>query len=91
MTSLTGPRFGVKMIYQQKWYLQKMFCAFAIWAIALAFFAEMIVGKASVELKLGGYIAALALIVGFASSAVLLVRRKPLVAVDAQGRIVSNS
>ena len=84
-------KLGVKMIYQQKWYLQKMFCAFAIWAIALAFFAEMIVGKASVELKLGGYIAALALIVGFASSAVLLVRRKPLVAVDAQGRIVSNS
>jgi hypothetical protein len=84
-------KLGVKMIYQQKWYLQKMFCAFAIWAIALAYFVEIIVSKASVELKAGGYVTALALIVGFASSAVLLVRRTPLVAVDAQGRIGSKS
>jgi hypothetical protein len=80
-------KLGVKLVYGQKWYLQKMICAFAIWAIALAFFAAGIAGKTSVELQLGGYIAAIALLVGFASSAVLLTRRTPVIAVDANGRI----
>ena len=84
-------KLGVKMIYGQKWYLQKMICAFAIWAIALAFFVQGITGKASVELKIGGYVTAVALIVGFVSSAVLMTRRTPLVAVDAKGRIGSAS
>jgi hypothetical protein len=80
-------KLGVKMVYRQKWYLQKMICAFVIWAIALAFFVMGIAGKTSVELKAGGYVAAVALIVGFASSALLMTRRTPLVAVDDQGRI----
>jgi hypothetical protein len=83
-------KFGVKMIYQQKWYLQKMICAFVIWAIALAFFVAGIAGKASVELKAGGYVTVVALLVGFASSALLMTRRTPLVAVDDQGRIGST-
>jgi hypothetical protein len=83
-------KFGVKMIYQQKWYLQKMICAFVIWAIALAFFVMGIAGKASVELKAGGYVTVVALLVGFASSALLMTRRTPLVAVDDQGRIGST-
>ena len=84
-------KLGVKMIYRQKWYLQKMICAFAIWAIALAFFVQGITGKASVELKIGGYVTAVALITGFVCSAVLMTRRTPLVAVDAEGRIGSSS
>jgi len=84
-------KLGVKSIYRQKWYLQKMICAFAIWAIALAFFVQGISGKTSVELKAGGYIAAVALIVGFVSSAVLMTRRTPVVAIDAEGRIGSVS
>lgn len=80
-------RFGVKMIYQQKWYLEKMICAFVIWAIALAYFVWGIVRESSVELKIGGYVTALALLVGFACSAMLMTRRTPLVAVDANGRI----
>ncbi|MHB8060627.1 MAG: hypothetical protein ACYDHO_07340, partial [Gaiellaceae bacterium] len=80
-------RFGVKMIYQQKWYLQKMICAFVIWAIALAFFAAEIAGKSSVELKIGGYLTAASLLVGFACSALMMTRRTPLVAVDDNGRI----
>jgi hypothetical protein len=79
--------FGVRMIYQQKWYLQKMICAFVIWAIALAFFVAEIVRKTSVELKVGGYVTAAALIVGFVCSAVLMTKRTPLVAVDSNGRI----
>ncbi|MGA9761300.1 MAG: zinc ribbon domain-containing protein [Gaiellaceae bacterium] len=84
-------KLGVTMIYRQKWYLQKMICAFAIWAIALAFFVQGIAGKTSVELKAGGYITAVALLVGFTSSAVLMTRRTPVVAVDASGRIGSTS
>lgn len=84
-------KLGVKMIYRQKWYLQKMICAFAIWAIALAFFVQGIAGKTSVELKIGGYVTAIALMTGFVSSAVLMTRRTPLVAVDAEGRIGSSS
>jgi hypothetical protein len=84
-------KLGVKMIYRQKWYLQKMICAFAIWAIALAFFVQGITGKTSVELKPGGYITAVALLVGFGTSALLMTRRTPLVAVDAEGRIGSSS
>ena len=80
-------RFGVKMIYQQKWYLEKMICAFVIWAIALAYFVWGIARESSVELKIGGYVTALALLVGFACSALLMTRRTPLVAVDANGRI----
>jgi hypothetical protein len=80
-------RFGVKLIYQQKWYLEKMICAFVIWAIALAYFVWGIVREASVELKIGGYVTALALLVGFACSALLMTRRTPLVAVAANGRI----
>ena len=83
-------KLGVKMIYRQKWYLQKMICAFTIWAIALAFFVAGIAGKTSVELKLGGYVTAASLIVGFVCSAVLMTRRTPLVAVDAGGRIVGS-
>jgi hypothetical protein len=75
------------MIYQQKWYLEKMICAFVIWAIALAYFVWGIVREASVELKIGGYVTALALLVGFACSALLMTRRTPLVAVAANGRI----
>jgi hypothetical protein len=84
-------KLGVKMIYRQKWYLQKMICAFTIWAIALAFFVAGIAGKTSVELKAGGYVTAVALIVGFACSAMLMTRRTPVVAVDAEGRIGSKS
>lgn len=80
-------RFGVKMIYQQKWYLEKMICAFVIWAIALAYFVWGIARESSVELKVGGYVTALALLVGFACSALLMTRRTPLVAVAANGRI----
>ena len=82
-------KLGVKMVYRQKWYLQKMICAFVIWAIALAFFVAQIAGKTSVELKVGGYVAAVAVIVGFVSSAVLMTRRTPLVTVDSEGRIGS--
>ncbi len=80
-------KLGVKMIYRQKWYLQKMICAFAIWAIALAFFVASIVRETSIELKAGGYVTAVALIAGFVCSAVLMTRRTPVVAVDADGRI----
>ncbi len=80
-------KLGVKMVYRQKWYLQKMICAFVIWAIALAYFVAEIARKTSVDLKAGGYLTAAALLVGFASSAVLLTRRTPLVAVDSAGRI----
>jgi hypothetical protein len=79
--------FGVKMIYQQKWYLQKMICAFVIWAIALAYFVWGIARESSVDLKIGGYMTAVALLVGFVCSALLMTRRTPLVAVDANGRI----
>jgi hypothetical protein len=82
-------KLGVKMIYRQKWYLQKMICAFVIWAIALAFFVASIVRETSVVLKVGGYIAAVALIVGFVCSAVLMTRRTPVVAVDTDGKIRS--
>jgi hypothetical protein len=84
-------KLGVKLVYRQKWYLQKMICAFAIWAIALAYFVMGIARKTSVELKAGGYVMAVALIVGFASSAILMTRRTPLVTVDDQGRIGSKS
>lgn len=84
-------KLGVKMVYRQKWYLQKMICAFTIWAIALAFFAAEIAGKTSVEPKAGGYVVVVALIVGFACSAVLMIRRTPVVAVDANGRIGDKS
>jgi hypothetical protein len=80
-------KLGVKMVYRQRWYLQKMICAFVLWAIALAFFVAEIAKKTSVDLKVGGYVTAIALMVGFASSAVLLTRRTPVVAVDAAGRI----
>ena len=83
-------KLGVKLVYRQKWYLQKMICAFVIWAIALAYFVMGIARKTSVELKAGGYVMAVALIVGFASSAILMTRRTPLVTVDDQGRIGSK-
>jgi hypothetical protein len=67
-----------------------MICAFVIWAIALAYFVMGIARKTSVELKAGGYVMAVALIVGFASSAILMTRRTPLVTVDDQGRIGSK-
>jgi len=84
-------RFGVKMIYRQKWYLQKMICAFVIWAIALAFFVQGIARETGVQLKVGGYVTSVALLVGFASSAILMSRRTPLVTVDAEGRIGGSS
>jgi hypothetical protein len=84
-------RFGVKMIYQQRWYLEKMICAFVIWAIALAYFVWGIAKESSVELKVGGYVTAVALLVGFFCSTVLMTRRTPLVAVDANGRIGEKS
>ena len=84
-------QLGVKVIYQHKWYLQKMICAFTIWAIALAFFVAGIAGKTSVELRTGGYIAAAALLVGFASSLELLTRMTPVVAVDADGKIKNQT
>lgn len=84
-------KLGVTMIYSQKWYLQKMICAFAIWAIALAFFVQGIAGKTSIELKVGGIVTAVALLVGFVSSAALMTRRTPVVSVDAEGRVGSTS
>jgi len=80
-------RFGVKMIYRQKWYLEKMICAFVIWAIALAYFVWGIVRESSVVPKVGGYITLAALLVGFVCAALLMTRRTPLVAVDAVGRV----
>jgi hypothetical protein len=84
-------RFGVKMIYQQRWYLQKMICAFVIWSIALAFFVAEIAGKSSIELKIGGYVTAVALLVGFVCSALLMTKTTPVIAVDANGRIGEES
>jgi len=80
-------RFGVKMLYQQKAYLPKMIGAFVLWAIALGYFTWEIAGKTSIELKVGGYVTAVALLVGFACSALLMTRRTPLIAVDDSGRI----
>jgi hypothetical protein len=77
----------VKMIYRQKWYLEKMICAFVIWAIALAYFVWGIARESSVVPKVGGYITLAALLVGFVCAALLMTRRTPLVAVDANGRI----
>jgi hypothetical protein len=84
-------RFGVKMIYQQRWYLQKMICAFVIWSIALAFFVAEIAGKSSIELKIGGYVTAVALLVGFVCSALMMTKTTPVIAVDANGRIGEES
>ena len=80
-------KLGVKMIYRKKWYLQKMFCAFAIWALALTLFAMSIIQKTSVVPKVGGYITLAALLVGFVCAALLMTRRTPVVAVDAVGRV----
>jgi hypothetical protein len=80
-------RFGVKMIYRQKWYLEKMICAFVIWAIALAYFVWGIARESSVVPEIGGYITVAALLVGFVCAALLMTRRTPLVAVDALGRV----
>jgi hypothetical protein len=84
-------KVGVKMLYNKKWYLPKLICAFVLWAAALALFVAEIAAKSSIVPKVGGYVTAAALIVGFASSAVLLVRRTPLVSVDEQGRVGSKS
>ncbi len=84
-------RFGVKMLYQRRWYLEKMICAFVVWAIALAFFVAEITRKSSVDLKVGGYIASVALITGFVCSAVLMTRRTPVVTVAADGKIGEKS
>ncbi len=84
-------RFGVKMVYQQKAYLPKMIGAFVLWAIALGYFTWEIAGKESIELKAGGFVTAVALLVGFACSALLMTRRTPLVAVDDAGRIEDES
>jgi hypothetical protein len=84
-------RFGVKMVYQQKAYLPKMIGAFVLWAIALGYFTWEIAGKESIELKAGGFATAVALLVGFTCSALLMTRRTPLVAVDDSGRIEDKS
>ena len=84
-------KVGVKMLYDKKWYLPKLICAFVLWAAALALFVAEIAAKSSIVPKVGGYVTVAALIIGFASSAVLLVRRTPLVSVDEQGRVGSKS
>jgi hypothetical protein len=80
---------GVKMIFQKKWYLERMILAFVIWGIALAYFAMSIARKTSLSLQLGGYITTAALLIGFGCSAVLMLRRTPVVSVDESGKIRS--
>jgi hypothetical protein len=80
-------QLGVKMIFQRKWYLERMILAFVIWAIALAYFVWGIAQKTSVNLQVGGYITTAAILVGFACSAVLMMRRTPVVSVDENGKI----
>jgi hypothetical protein len=82
-------QLGTTTIFQHKWYLQKMILAFTLWAIALGFFAAGIVRKTSVEPEVGGYVTVVALLTGFACSAVLLSRRTPVVVIDAKGRVKS--
>jgi hypothetical protein len=82
-------QLGVTMILQHKWYLERMILAFVIWAIALGYFVWSVAQKTSVVLQAGGYIATVAILVGFACAAVLMLRRTPVVRVDENGKIKS--
>ncbi|MGD0272168.1 MAG: zinc ribbon domain-containing protein [Gaiellaceae bacterium] len=78
---------AVDMVFTQKWYFQKLMLAFALWAIAIGTLVATLVRHGSFVLQTGGYVAIVALLLGFACSGVLAVRREPVVAIDSSGRI----
>ena len=82
--------FGVDMLFKQQFYFQKLMLAFALWAIAIGFLVERLVKKGSFVLQTGGYLTLGALLVGFACSGVLAVRRTPVVGIDDAGRILHH-
>jgi Uncharacterised protein family UPF0547 len=78
---------GVDMVFKQKWFFQKLMLAFALWAIAIGTLVATLVRKDSFVLEMGGFVTIAALLVGFACTGVLAVRREPVVAIDSSGRI----
>jgi hypothetical protein len=62
--------------------------AFALWAIAIGALVATLVRQGSFVFETGGYVTIAALLVGFACSGVLAVRREPVVAIDSSGRIL---
>jgi hypothetical protein len=78
---------GVDMVFNQKWFFQKLMLALALWAIGIGYIVAIVVRRAGFVLQTGGYITIAALLVGFACSGVMAVRRQNVVAIDEKGRI----
>jgi hypothetical protein len=80
--------FGVDMLFNQKYYYPKLLLALAVWALAIAGVVIELASKSSFVIKAGGLLTLGSLLVGFACSGVMAVRREPVVAVDDAGHIL---